>query len=190
MNTVLVDSSHNKNRKKVCVVCYRKGKRPLSERDVEAIKEYCITDYNINDQTFPAALCNGCYLLLNKKRNGQRVIIPKVEKEVTITTTRSCYAKPCLCAICVIATCNGRSAINLKKKSGRPKSSETPESNIKICGNCFSKIYRGCSHSQLDCASRRTSQQRQIISKLSNNRAAICFKSVRREQRYAIGNLG
>ena len=65
------EESHDKNRLKVCVVCYRKGKRLLSDREVENVRSYVIDDYDINNSYFPAGICDGCHLLLNKKAKYQ-----------------------------------------------------------------------------------------------------------------------
>ena len=136
------EESHNKNRMKVCVVCYRKGKRSLSSKDIEAVREYVINGYDVNNRYFPGALCNGCYLLLNKKRNGLSVTLPVVERSgiMMTSTLRSSSSQTCPCKICIVATCKAQSAINLKKRSGRPKTIETTETSLKVCSNCFTKI--------------------------------------------------
>ena len=72
---------HEKNRKRLCVVCSRLAnrKKPLSMADINAIKEYVDNDFNPDNPDYPCALCNDCYLLLNKKRNGHNVVI-KIEQ--------------------------------------------------------------------------------------------------------------
>ena len=48
-------------------------KFPLSEKDVMSIKELVDNEFTRDDPDYPCGLCNGCYLLLNKKCNRHDV---------------------------------------------------------------------------------------------------------------------
>ena len=156
------EESHDKNRLKVCVVCYRKGKRLLSYKEVENVRSYIIDDYDINNSYFPAGICDGCHLLLNKKANGHDGIkFPEIDYEGMILPRlmRSSSTSSCSCQICTVAIYKAKAACKLKKKRGRPASSVShsvvEETTIKVCAHCFAKVHRGNPHSKTDCASRR-----------------------------------
>ena len=70
-----------KAEKKIPAVCSRLAnrKKPLFIADIKAIKEYVDNEFNPDDQNNHCALCNGCYLLLNKKRNVHGAVI-KIEQ--------------------------------------------------------------------------------------------------------------
>ena len=58
---------------KVCVVCSRKATRnSLSENDIREIVTFVDKDYDESDPAYPTGLCNGCHLLLNKKKKRIR----------------------------------------------------------------------------------------------------------------------
>ena len=69
---------HNECRKKVCVICTKKATRtrPLSSTDITTLKTYVNAEFNRNDPDYSFGICNGCYLLLNKKRHGNDVQLP------------------------------------------------------------------------------------------------------------------
>ena len=48
---------------------------PLSKADIKAIKEYVNNEFDPDEPDNHCALCNGCYFLLNKKRNVYDAII-------------------------------------------------------------------------------------------------------------------
>ena len=71
---------HKKNRDKVCIACYRKGSPLLSKNDISCVQKFIIRGYYVENLNIPSALCNGCFLLLNKKKsNGHDVNLPTVD---------------------------------------------------------------------------------------------------------------
>lgn len=154
-----LDLDHERCRLKVCVLCYRKGSRKLSATDIAAINEFVIDGYDVNNPDFPASLCNGCYLLLSKRRNGHDIDLPCFDDYDPQRPRDLRSEVSCSCKICKIAKVDKREATKLKKKPGRPSSSDTdgPSStlrrNIKICSQCFTIIHRGCVHNSNSCAS-------------------------------------
>ena len=102
----------------------------------------------MNNSYFPAGICDGCHLLLNKKANGHDGIkFPEIDYKGMILT-RSCQ-------ICTVAIYKAKAACKLKKKRGRPASSVShslvEETTIKVCAHCFAKVHRGNPHSKTDC---------------------------------------
>ena len=51
--------NHDECRHRVCVLCYGKGKRPLSDREIK--KDSVIEGYEIDDLNFPDRLCEQCH---------------------------------------------------------------------------------------------------------------------------------
>lgn len=185
--------SHESARHRVCVLCYRKGSRKLSPNDISFISDNIIQDYSPNNPDFPAAICNGCYLLLSKKRNGQEVRLPEVDsydprRQMTLRS------KACECRICEIAHAELQAAVKLKKKPGRPvvvKDTIKAES-FKICSNCFSKIYRGCSHSKQVCSSRRSKvyHLENLIDSDSTTKERLASRTIASSENGLLSTLG
>ena len=67
MSTAGVDS-HMWCRKLVCVVCYKKGNRDISENEQLWIQDNLIDGYDANDANFPAAVCTFPYLIKPKNK--------------------------------------------------------------------------------------------------------------------------
>lgn len=156
-----VDEGHERARKRVCIVCYRKGTRSLSERDIENIRTFAIFDYKKGNPDLPCGLCSGCYLLLSKLKNGAEVQLPIADDYDPIRPMNMRSMNNCNCRICIISSSKNQDALSLKRKPGRPSLTSGPSTNkqkqevFKVCSNCFTKIYRGCDHSASMCASRR-----------------------------------
>ena len=148
---------HEIDRTKICVVCSRHAsrKKPLSDADIKSIKEYVDNEFNPDNPDYPCALCNGCYLLLDKKRNGNDVVI-KIDQEYKPDAGISKFLRSpgsnCNWSICEIvnsicSTGNINAQVAKKKKRGRPKDTSVPVAQTKkICNRCLSDIYRGCRH--------------------------------------------
>ena len=61
------EQEHNECRGRVCVLCYHKGDRPISEREIKCIDQYLIEGYTSDNPEFPNALCTGCTSIYWKK---------------------------------------------------------------------------------------------------------------------------
>ena len=63
----------------------------------------------------------------------------------------------CTCRICHVSKAKLQEAKRMKKQRGRPLAQPLEDKGIifKVCGNCFAKMYCGCTHSQELCKSRR-----------------------------------
>jgi len=147
-----VDITHERSRKRVCAVCYRKGNRSISDRDLEAIRMYAVEGFDRENPEFPCGLCNGCHLLLSKRRIDDSVLLPLAEDYDPSRPLNTRSMNTCSCRICVISSSKNHDALSMKKKSGRPPRQPSEErTSFKICGRCFAKIHRGCVHSQSTC---------------------------------------
>ena len=78
----------------------------------KSVKKFVIKDYNAEDLDFPSALCNGCYLLLNKKAKGFDVQLPIVasydpERSKSLRSSSSV----CNCRICQVAKLKFKEAV-------------------------------------------------------------------------------
>ena len=142
-------------------MCYKKGTRTVSAGDVDVIRDYIIDGYSTTDSDFPNGICTGCSLSLSKKRKNPDLFIPNVNDEYDPERKhglRSTATSICDCRICKVARQSGLQDHHARKKRakpGRPSSKQTPET-YKVCGKCFTKLYRGCSHSSFQCYSRRS----------------------------------
>ena len=149
---------HSQARAKVCLLCFRKGCFSIIGKDdiIKIIQDHIISEYDIYDRRLPTALCDTCktkvYKLgkgnLHQKFQG----LPRLESVIGGQRWISPRVTLCDCFICKVAKANGPKAKEIQNslKRGRPKSSEDPESsitNFRLCGSCFSRIYRGCSTS-------------------------------------------
>lgn len=155
-----IEEKHEINRTKVCIICYRKGNRQLSESAAEGVRRFVIEDFDINNSNFPSGICNGCHLLLSKKCNGEDVSLP-VSEEYDPQRPKSMRSLThCTCRICEVGEAKLMKAVKMKKKAGRPCNPESGtmenRETIKICGHCFTKLYPGCQHSSEMCSSRRS----------------------------------
>ena len=153
-----LETSHNRCREKVCVVCYTKTTRSVSAGDIEVIRQYIIDGYTSSNADFPAGICTGCSISLSKKRKDPSFVIPNQVENYDPGRKkglRSCHE--CDCRICTVAKESGfykHHQRKNQKKRGRPIT-KTPPVAFKVCGNCFEKLYRGCNHSSEQCNSRR-----------------------------------
>ena len=155
----------------LCVV------RSVSAGDIEVIREHIIDGYSSTNEDFPNGICTGCSLSLSKKRKDSSFVIPnQVENYDPGRTTGLRSRHECVCRICTVAKASGFYAHHQrksKKKRGRPVTNSTPVP-VKVCGHCFTQLYRGCNHSSEQCKSRRNKVNLlvNITSPTSLNRAA------------------
>ena len=150
-----IDETHESCRFKVCILCYRKGTRLLSEKDVTLVKEYVIDGYSLENDNLPAALCTTCQILLSKKGNGKDVKLSVVDDYDPKRPINLRSATKCDCKICKVARSDFNDSRKMKKKRGRPTTNSTEEQKqrvLKICATCFRIVYPGCTH---DCTSSR-----------------------------------
>ena len=77
---------HEKCRCLVCVVCYQKASRSLSELEIKNAQDYLIDGYSSSHPNFPNGICTGCSIALSKKRKDPTIASPIVE--ITIQRER------------------------------------------------------------------------------------------------------
>ena len=70
---------HEKCRSLVCVVCYQKTSRSLSELEIKNVQDYLIDGYSSSHPDFPNGICMGCSIALSKKRKDPTIAFPIVE---------------------------------------------------------------------------------------------------------------
>ena len=94
---------HANHREKVCVVCSRKVKRKMNDRKVNAVKDFLIEGYDRDNSDFPSGICNGCHLLLEKRRTDESTVLPQVdsydpERPKILRNSKSlCSCRMCCC---------------------------------------------------------------------------------------------
>ena len=62
---------HERCRSKVCIVCYEKATRTVSDLEVETVQIFVIDGYNPSHPDFPHGICTGCSILLSKNEKTQ-----------------------------------------------------------------------------------------------------------------------
>ena len=151
---------HNDCRRRVCICCYRKAERSLSQTEVECIRTNLINGYSLEDPDFPNGICTGCHIELSKKENDQSYnLLPHVDDYDPKRERGLRSSATCECKICTVAKMQGLTYQRMyKKKGGRPKSTSEKPKSFKICSQCFDHIYRGSNHSAIKCQNSRRSK--------------------------------
>jgi hypothetical protein len=146
---------HIQARAKVCLLCFRKGSFSIIGKDdlIKTIKDCIISDYDIHDRRLPTALCDTCKSKVYKLARGN--VDQKFQglDQLESVIDGQCWISPrirdCDCLICQVAKANGPKAKEIQNRIGRGRPKTSNESNArdyKLCGGCFSRIYRGCRH--------------------------------------------
>ena len=152
------EQTHDDCRKRVCLLCYRKGDRPILELELQCIKDNLLDGYSLDDLEFPCRLCTACHIDLSKKINDCEFnLVPKVDDydPGRVTYARSAASSVCMCRICTIAKMTGLEYSRMTRgKRGRP-SKTAQQTIVKFCSNCYQKIYQGSNHSVSNCKSRK-----------------------------------
>ena len=71
---------HDQNRKKVCIICYEKGKRPISDVELNFIQDVLIDGYTMDNLDFPCGICDQCHFIIRKKIIKEDVVLPTVKR--------------------------------------------------------------------------------------------------------------
>ena len=153
-------ASHADNLKKVCLLCFNKGKvmRNVSQHVKELIEEHLISGLNPEqDNRLPVVICNTCYTILLEAKKGVFMrsislvdfsVIQESVKPITDPT------ETCKCIVCEVARCvlnqkikHSSYKIFPHQKVGRPVKKDTASpSAIKVCSICLSQIHKGFQH--------------------------------------------
>ena len=160
MATVLstFDASHEECRHRVCIVCYGKGSRTLSETEIQTIQDFLIDGFDIENSNFPCAACVKCHIMLLKKHKDPDFLMPirDIDYEPRRPTALRSIQQ-CTCRICNVARTGGLQyrKTMMKKRGRRPTKEASLREFFKVCGNCMAKIYRGSNHTAQSCKSSR-----------------------------------
>ena len=111
---IAFDEGHEIKREKVCVVCYRKARKKLSEREVNIIQNHVIRGYDVNNSDFPAGICGTCEFVISKLNAGKNVNLPNIDYDPLRPKTLRSLEK-CDCKICTVAECKLTEAVKTKK---------------------------------------------------------------------------
>ena len=157
--------SHYDNCLLVCAICYnesgKKCVRKVSAAEELAIKQHVCTGYSRDDPAFPWGICRNCSFILSDwitdKTNPRPLPVSDDYDSRIPRNTRSLTT--CSCRICHLARLNGsqwKAFVKKCKKKNKEGSSFCKDSGVRLCSNCFSRIYRGSNHSEANCKSKRT----------------------------------
>lgn len=121
-----METSHDKNRNKVCATCGQKivtGSKNLSrfkinEKTEDMIKKFSNAQFDMNDRRFPVAICSSCQTSLYQKAKGihERHLptMPNYQEIDLPVCTRS-NDNDCLCFVCITASYKGHPKISVGK---------------------------------------------------------------------------
>ena len=156
-------SSHGTLRFKVCAVCFdSKGRtaeaRKISASLVQAIQEFVLPTFSLDDPTLPCGLCTTCRVRLTQhiKSNEEAYqkchprtldIVTSYSNSLNMATRTS---PKCCCRICNYARQTGLRRAGFLK----PEASSTSPKILKICARCKQQLFPGCKHSDQDCNSK------------------------------------
>ena len=189
--------THDENLNLVCAVCTntrgQKCSRKVSPAEEEAIKKNVLDTYSRSDPRFPHGICEGCHLDLRQRIGG----LPPGQEYRTLhladnydaglsVVTRSMADQSCCCKWCERASLNGLAWIRFKESSKKKKTKSKPE---RLCSICFHAIYRGSSHTQQACKSRKAALnniQEHVEPKMAEQLAT----RVIREKEASLGSQG
>ena len=92
---------HNECRSWVCVCCYRKADRSLSEKDIACIQLHLIERYNVDNPDFPNGICSGCHLELLKKDKSDEYSLKILVNDYDPKQVKGLLSvAKCACRIC------------------------------------------------------------------------------------------
>ena len=119
----------------MCVVCYKKGERSISECEVKFIQDQLIHGYTIDNFDFPCGLCDNSHHLVQKNIMLKDAVLPEVQnydpKRPLLLRGVVCTCKICTDAKVTIVP-------RQKEKRGRPKTEATPI--LRIYAKCFARV--------------------------------------------------
>ncbi|PAA78421.1 hypothetical protein BOX15_Mlig010790g22 [Macrostomum lignano] len=153
--------SHEENRLKVCLVCFKRGSgmQRIGKAALPRIQRYFYANYDLKNEFLPAALCARCQGLLLDIERGNRTseALPAPFDFSKVVPTKETRGHPkCSCCLCEIARESpiGKGLGTWKPEPhrlGRPKTDSPnkevpPARPITICQRCHSTIGRGLSH--------------------------------------------
>ncbi|PAA49210.1 hypothetical protein BOX15_Mlig018049g5 [Macrostomum lignano] len=172
--------SHEENRLKICLLCYKKGSsmQRIGNASLKRIQAHFLPNYNANDEQLPAALCARCNKLLADVDKGIKApnVLPNSSEVVKVSPTKiTRQSSSCACKICETARFNpiGKGLGTWKPEPhslGRPACSDPdhglpPAQPVVICQRCHSMVGRGLPHY---CT--QTQRRENLFSKLSLDR--------------------
>lgn len=132
--------THEQNRLKICLLCFKKVKEPklIHNTLTKTIKQCFISEYDEDSEIYPKVLCGSCYIGVYRCQKGEQYKKIDVHQYQVRKHTRD-STKHVDCEICCLAqqTLPKRDKVP-KKKKGAPF--------MKVCRKCFSQIHRGKVH--------------------------------------------
>ena len=129
---------HNMCCKEACVLCYEKGNRSISDKEVDYVRSFVIEGYDVANQNSPSSLCEPCHFIIQHAREGKPGKLPSVESYDPLRPILLC-GQACTCKIYEVAKRNIFPRRKKKKVAGRPtiKTPEMSPQDIKVCFQCF-----------------------------------------------------
>ena len=115
-----------------------------SDLIIKRVQEF-IPNLDLQDDCIPIGFCGTCR---RKLQVAESLSLTNLSKFLA-TQKRTSPRAECKCFVCEIASASGLQAKKHQKKHTTPKgrSSEKEEEIVhRLCGKCYSPLYRGCKH--------------------------------------------
>ena len=174
-------NTHNENRCKVCLLCFRKSKtvKIINDKEREIIEEHIISGLCSSDNRLPVSICKSCVFVCHKFSKGDFSSSIKLFdfSRLKVYTRSSLLhdSTDCKCLVCEIARCTPfnskeNACVTNKCQKGRPPiNADTPMAcTLKLCSECYSEIHKGKHH---DCSpNTRDNNLKSIV--LSSNKTS------------------
>ncbi|KAJ6637216.1 Protein doublesex [Pseudolycoriella hygida] len=144
--------SHEENRAKVCLWCFKKANRCGTRKFVKIMPNGNIENlinlhitYTVLNQHLPSAICSTCLRNLYKVKNGTtlNIELPDFSKLIAPVKTREAIKLPCNCTMCRLV----KAPLILKGKYTKARTTivgKTPIPNM--CRRCLTFVGRGKRH--------------------------------------------
>ena len=103
--------SHEECCHQVCILCYGKGKRSISDKELKFIQDKLINGYQIGDSNFPARLCEECNFIIGKALDEKPFQLTNVDSYAPQRPLLLRSDCTCNCKICKVAKIRFRTKV-------------------------------------------------------------------------------
>jgi hypothetical protein len=153
--------THDENRCRVCVICFRKCDRLLTDKHKLYIIHNVFAKFKEEEHTLPTGICSSCRVkIISTEGTNPQIMPPRQNYEQIVSdlhnippATRS--SPVCMCKICRIAqstlpSIGSKLELSTSAPRGRPPSHPSTEkitaSSKVLCSYCFSEVGKGKPH--------------------------------------------
>jgi hypothetical protein len=160
--------NHDANRRILCLLCMRKGDRPINSAQATLVQQHVMPDYDSCRRTIlPGSLCASCRIKLQSQASATPQALPpplpyqQIVEELQKLRPLTRENPVCHCWMCQVASShasksvlvkhpfsNDTSAAGSRVARGRPPTCEPTAAGdaAKCCRSCHSPVFPGARH--------------------------------------------